>query len=466
MIAITGNERTAVAYTPGVHRCILAALALTAGCIEIPPPYTPCLDANDPDFDRDGWRCDAVAFDCDDGDPSINPGALEILSDGIDQDCNQLDLKRRDLPAVSIDTSQGLRAEMEHWTVGFATGGSLLPDSIVERQQGREWLISTGVAFAPDFDSAQASGLDRTSLFDGPVVADVDVTWHHAGPPVIDGDSHFAFLYDSTILRQDDFAVGDPGFTGPGPYDVTSYLDLDPTQFEQVSWIGAAAPSPVMPGVSWQGTADQLGYSCVERRSAVGQLVGAVVTTWRESSPALGPTLSVTANALRLGYDFARAVATVPGTSVFSVTQRYRYAVDDCDDHPFDDPESFQVPVPLQLDPSTSFQVDRGDLDMDGFDESMGYYYLSGDKSVEFRVEFGKPRLIVRVELYNDAVDGVTVWRDGVRLIEGQEYLAQPHPGDGLFQDPPGVIIAINDAEPGADYVIAGPGGEPGNNLP
>ncbi|MSQ03357.1 MAG: hypothetical protein EXR71_15935, partial [Myxococcales bacterium] len=46
------------------------------------------------DADGDGY---ASAIDCDDADASINPGATEIVGDGIDQDCDGVDLTAADL---------------------------------------------------------------------------------------------------------------------------------------------------------------------------------------------------------------------------------------------------------------------------------------------------------------------------------------------------------------------------------
>jgi len=57
-----------------------------------------CSGSDGRDFDGDGYPDDdpayegpPVAFDCNDGNPLIHPGAVEIVSDGIDNDCDGLD---------------------------------------------------------------------------------------------------------------------------------------------------------------------------------------------------------------------------------------------------------------------------------------------------------------------------------------------------------------------------------------
>ena len=47
-----------------------------------------CEDACTPGTDADGDGYDACAEDCDDGDASVHPGALDVCLDGVDQDCS------------------------------------------------------------------------------------------------------------------------------------------------------------------------------------------------------------------------------------------------------------------------------------------------------------------------------------------------------------------------------------------
>jgi serine protease AprX len=51
---------------------------------------TVCVDTDGDGFFGDGF-CGTLA-DCDDTDPAVYPGAVEVKHDGIDQDCNGYDL--------------------------------------------------------------------------------------------------------------------------------------------------------------------------------------------------------------------------------------------------------------------------------------------------------------------------------------------------------------------------------------
>ncbi|MBK7396076.1 MAG: putative metal-binding motif-containing protein [Myxococcales bacterium] len=58
--------------------------AVDTGAAEDAPGFSPDTTPKD-DMDGDGYR---IGEDCDDGNPAINPGAIEVPGDGVDNDCN------------------------------------------------------------------------------------------------------------------------------------------------------------------------------------------------------------------------------------------------------------------------------------------------------------------------------------------------------------------------------------------
>lgn len=71
------------------HRSLTVLFLLSAGC---PPPDLPPLTtdtAPTSDLDRDGFSI--AEGDCDDDDANSYPGATDVVGDGIDQNCDDLD---------------------------------------------------------------------------------------------------------------------------------------------------------------------------------------------------------------------------------------------------------------------------------------------------------------------------------------------------------------------------------------
>jgi len=84
----------------------LTGMITLAACYGAPPPIDTCVDQ-----DGDGWfpgcynddgSCDPadVHCDCDDLDPTVNPGAIDPVGDGRDLDCDSKDGQR---PGGPID---------------------------------------------------------------------------------------------------------------------------------------------------------------------------------------------------------------------------------------------------------------------------------------------------------------------------------------------------------------------------
>ena len=78
-----------VVYTAPDYSTHSATLTLTTNDPNAESIEVPLTGTADPDQDGDGF--DAVLVggdDCDDADPTRNPGVAEIWYDGIDQDCD------------------------------------------------------------------------------------------------------------------------------------------------------------------------------------------------------------------------------------------------------------------------------------------------------------------------------------------------------------------------------------------
>lgn len=84
------------------------------------PSCVTCTDADNDTFNADGASCGQL--DCNDADATINPNAVEIVGDGVDQNCNGFDLTI----AISQATwSRSKRRLTVAATSGYGAGANL-----------------------------------------------------------------------------------------------------------------------------------------------------------------------------------------------------------------------------------------------------------------------------------------------------------------------------------------------------
>jgi len=442
----------------------IAALAL-AGCLEVPPASCPPGG----DADEDGWTCSGVGGDCDDGDPDRAPGRFDVCGDGIDQDCTGADAScDAQLPRVTLtdpdaDTWQ---ITTESTQVQLTAPGYLL-SSIRLREDG-EQLLYTGpdpeqllaLAIYPVFHRQDATAT-ATVRADGPARVEVEVTWDDEETAFASGSTTFGFTPDGRIARRE--RVDANAYThGASTLYFATFASFDSTAFSHVDWTAnVAAPREVTSlntGPVYVGAVTHLGWVCLSDEGTGRR----IAMTWQPIAGAAGARVTrgpLSPPHLAFEYDWARAVATIAAgeyesVTMFAPSMLPTPAAEPCDGL---DPAAITGPAPLLF---VTGAAGDGDPDGDGFVQDDGVYEIvhgSGDDHVEVEVGDGPLDGGVTIRVLIEAPSGITVWRDGTRMIDGVDVLMQPlADNDGwLAYFPPGALTR--------DRVLrfALPGGEP-----
>jgi outer membrane protein OmpA-like peptidoglycan-associated protein len=179
---------------------------------------SPCLDAGDPSIvDLDGTRSDIGVYggpeadgtdadsdgywditDCDDTDPSINPGAEEVPYDGVDQDCDGLDLEDVDGDGWTAPDVGGTDCDDED--------ESVYPGAPDTWYDGVDSDCAGDDDFDQDGDGFQASGYGGQDCddTDGNIFPGAPDTWYDG----VDSDCEGNSDYDADGDGRDDVGYG------------------------------------------------------------------------------------------------------------------------------------------------------------------------------------------------------------------------------------------------------------------
>lgn len=435
----------------------LGALLL-AGCIEIPDPIPAACQAGE-DGDADGWACDGIVADCDDGDPTIHPGALDIVDDDIDQDCLSGDRAAAEaVGEVSIDeaglvTTPQIRLELDAVGSGF-------PASIIERSTGIELAYQgsdaergLGISIYPELNTSQQGNGTTTVAARGPAYGEATIAWSWNGGPQVTGTTRLRFLPDGRIFRNDEVELDAEFPAAAEPHFFASFASFEESLYSHFDWegndLGPVPLGDVAQPFPFVGDDSSPGWMCWLNASGVRQVGWA----WQPRG-GLGPraTIAGAADDVRLAfeYDWARMSSTVPAGTYQAATVLVFGPVSDgmCWDTISAAIDAYD---PVELAPTL------GGGAVDGFDPDGGAYLVSSDDAfVELRVQDAPARrgLLILAELGVDTAAGVTVWHDRQRMQRGVDFLVQPGPGAA-------VSIWIGRLFDSGDVIrIAAPGGE------
>ncbi len=141
------------------------------------------------DRDGDGFSAFFGHGDCDEGDPFVNPGAIEIPDNSEDEDCDGIDPSFRDLIAKPRWRTKGRKPVRGKYPIVFITNDALMSshtrlfgykrnitpniDSLIEKSVAFKWAFSQGPStrlsfpsiFTARYDSQVARGKKRPLPF-------------------------------------------------------------------------------------------------------------------------------------------------------------------------------------------------------------------------------------------------------------------------------------------------------------
>ena len=172
------------------------------------------------DADADGY---ATPDDCDDGNPDVYPGATEVPYDGVDQDCNGMDLKDVDGDGYAAEDAGGTDCDDEDSTV-YPDADEVPYDGVDQDCNGDDLFDADGDGY--DAEDAGGDDCDDTDAFTYPGAVEIpyDRTDQDCdGEDLVDVDGDG---YDARVAGGDDCDDRDAAIN-PAAAEVCDEMEVD-----------------------------------------------------------------------------------------------------------------------------------------------------------------------------------------------------------------------------------------------
>ncbi len=180
-----------------------------------------CTTDRDPDHDQDGFvAIELGGDDCDDLDPSINPGAVDDTVDGIDWNCDFNDLTDADGDGTASQASGGKDCNDADASIFYGDGATCgLPESCLDLHDNNSIWARYDGAYTIDPDGA--GGEDPFDVYcdmgNGGWTLAAKVHKYHSGASTDEPNDWFSQLRDEASLTDGlVYADRDPGQASHG----------------------------------------------------------------------------------------------------------------------------------------------------------------------------------------------------------------------------------------------------------
>jgi hypothetical protein len=430
-----------------------------AGCIDIPDAADSCDPGED--ADGDGWPCDGKLPDCDDQDAGRSPGGSDYGA--YDSDCDE-DSSNNQLDGVSLAVglpyvlTGGLAVELTDARVSelLVDGEPVMSASAVEG--------GAAIALFPDAssrDPAASRQYEMTPM--APIAVHVrhESTVEVAPGVELSTETRWFIYPRGRIVRYDRAVLSAELAPGNEPRFFSSYLSTRADRFDRLT-------APGYPPIAVPSSPEATTFPIVFDHAANGWVCAETTfdglgVAWLDRG-GVGPRVTLGDDGrLAFEYDWERAASGVISTDWRTSVTMLAFADGGCRDFG-DAADRFRDPATAVAGPLTQPSFSNLDGDEDGYWDSEGVYAFEGGRDVpyaEMIFQEATSDVILRARAADPDHGGLTVWRDGLRMHRGVDFVMTDLTSS-VFADSREVLVWIpGDIAAGTTIRVASHGGVP-----